>query len=97
MHVALHRSAGHDLQPLGCYGAFHPSADDDVAGPDRAHETALLADHDAGVGFDVAFDAAVQVQVVAQGDIADKFAAGRDDGGSSTRTLLRTVLAKDCH
>lgn len=97
MHVALHAAAGDDFQPTGGNGAVHLTADHDGFGRDPALDAAVFPDHDVRFGLDVAIDAAVDVQRVLQGEIADKIAACADDGRSITRTLLRTVLAKDCH
>jgi len=95
--VALDVAAGDDFETLGRYRTLDAAADHDVAGLDGALEVTRGADHHARFGIDVALDAAVDVQPVAQGEIADKLGAGCDDGGAITWTLLRTVLAKDCH
>lgn len=97
MHVALDAAAGDDFQTARRYGTVHVAADHHGFGLNLAVHVPVLADHHAGFGFDVAVDPAVDVQRVLQGEIADKLAVCRDDGRSNTRTLLRTVLAKDCH
>ena len=95
--VAFDHAAGHDFQPLGIDPAADLAADQYPACPDFAFESPALADGDVAFGLDIALDPSVEVQAVAQGEIADQVGAGSDDGGSRTRTLLRTVSAKDSH
>lgn len=80
MHVAFHAPAGDDFQSVGRNGAVDSAADNNGTGLDLALEVTLAADHNVRFRLHVAFDAAIDVQGVAQGEIADKLGAGRDDG-----------------
>lgn len=97
LDLSIDATAGNDFQPFGFDIAFHATADDHVARLDLPVYAAFGADHDGGLGADVALGSAVYMQVVTQGEIADKLGIGRDDGGSMTLNLSRTVFAKDCH
>ena len=80
MYIAFNAAAGDDFKPIGRDRAIHAAADHDGGGLDAALQIAIGADHHVGFGFDVAVDAPIDVQRVAQGEIADKLGACRDDG-----------------
>jgi hypothetical protein len=97
MHLALDAATGDDLQTRGRNRAVHATADHYGFGLNLALDLPVFANHHVRRGFDVAFDASIDMQRVVQGEITDKLAVCGDDGRSITRNLLRTVLAKDCH
>lgn len=80
MHIALDATAGDDFEPIGRDGAVHATAHHDSGGLDLAFQIAVGTDHHVGLGLNVAVDAAIDVQRVVQGEIADKLGACRDDG-----------------
>jgi len=80
MHVAFDASPGDDFQTFSANRAFHAAADHYGCGLDLAFQAAVGTDDDVRFRFDIAFDCAVDVQRIAQGEIADKLAARGDDG-----------------
>jgi len=70
--VAGDPAAGENFQALGRNTALEAAADHDPLGLDFALDPPVLADHDLGAGTDRALDPAVDMQVVAQGEVADK-------------------------
>ncbi len=80
MHIALDASSGDYFQAIGRDRALHTAADDDGGSLDPALEVAVGTNNHVGFGLNVAVDAPVEVQRIAQGEIADKLGACRDDG-----------------
>lgn len=70
--IALDPAAGDDFQPSGIDIAFEAAADEDVLGLELTFEMAFLSDGHLRLGLNVSLDSAVDVQVVAQGEVADK-------------------------
>lgn len=70
--VAANPAAGHDFQSPGVDIAIEAAADHDVIGLQFSFDAAFLPDGHFRLGVDAAFDEAVDVQVVAQGKVADK-------------------------
>lgn len=71
-HITLDPAAGNDLQPSSRNTALETAADVEALGFDFTFDPALIANGDFSFGADCAFDMAVDVQVVAQGEVADK-------------------------
>ena len=70
--VPVHPTAADDFQPSGFDVAREPAADDDVVGLNIAFDVPFLPDGDLRLGANRSLDASVDVQVVAQGKVADK-------------------------
>ena len=70
--VAVDPSAGGNLQALGIDAAVELPADQDSAGLDFALDAALFPDGNLGIRTHCAFQAAVDMQVIAQGKVADQ-------------------------
>lgn len=64
MDVALDRATGENFQPSGRDRTLNPAADDYRLGLDASLHPTFGADRDVGAGFDIAFDLAVDVQLV---------------------------------
>lgn len=70
--IPVDPAAADDFQPSGIDVALELAADDDVIGLQVAHDFSLLANRDLRLGANRALDATVDVQVIAQGKVADK-------------------------
>lgn len=70
--IAADPAAGHDLQSPGVDIALEAAADHDVIGSQVAFDIPRLSDGDLRLGVNRPLDPAVDVQVVAQGKVADK-------------------------
>ena len=70
--VAVDPTAADDFQPTGIDISGKSAADDDMVGLNVAFDMPLLPDGDLPLGANRPLDASVDVQVVAQGKVADK-------------------------
>jgi hypothetical protein len=95
--IALDSPAGNDLQPSGRNAALESAADVEALGFDFTFDPALLANGDFRLGADRALDMAVDVQVIAQGEVADKLCTCCNNGVSGTFAAVRTISVKDSH
>ncbi len=88
---------GHDFEPLSIDFAGKPATDQNLGGRDIAFEIALLTNRDFGFRLHVAFDVAVDVQVVTQGEVADQLCPCSNDGRSGTLAVRRMTSTNDSH
>ena len=70
--VAVDPTAADDFQPPGIDIARESAADNDVVGLKIAFDMPCLSDGDFRLGANRPLDASIDVQVVAQGKVADK-------------------------
>jgi len=70
--IAVDSPAGGDFQAFGFDAALELPADQDSTGTDLALYASLLPDGNLGVGTHRALQAAIDVQIVAQGKVADQ-------------------------
>lgn len=96
-YIAVNAPTRGDFQPFGLDVALKVAADEYAACVNFAVDAALLADGYFGIGLHRAFDAAVNMQVVGQGKVADQLCACCNDGRSGTLAVLRTTSANDSH
>lgn len=96
-HVAVDPAAGDDLEPLGVDPALEAPADEHLAGIEVALDPALFADRHLRFAVDGALELAVDVQVVAQGEVADKLCTWCNDGRSGALAAVRTISVNDSH
>jgi len=71
--VASDPAAGHDFKAFGADVALEAAADHDVSRLQFSLDAARLPDGDFRLGTNRALDSTVNVKVVAQGKVADKF------------------------
>ena len=70
--IAVDSPAGGDFQTLGLDATLELPADQDSAGLDLTLDTALLPDGNLGIGAYRALEMTINVQIVAQGKVADQ-------------------------
>lgn len=95
--IAVDASTGHDFQAMGGDVAGEFTTDEHALGLEFALDLPLLADRDLGVGSNRTFQAAVDVQGVAQGEVADKLCTCCNDGRSGALAAVRTTSVNDSH
>jgi len=71
-HVAIDLPAGHDLQSLGLDAAVEAATDHHTLTGQFAFDATSFADSDLGCRLHATLERPVDMQVIAQGDVADK-------------------------
>ncbi len=95
--VAVDATAGNDFETSSADGALKAAADQHPIGVQLAVNLALLANRDLRFGADRSVDLAVDVQAVAQGELADKLCTCCNDGRSGALAAVRTTSLNDSH
>lgn len=96
-HFTVDSTTGGDFQAFGRNAALELAADENPFGGDFAVDQTLLSDRDFPVGANIAFEAPVDMQTVAQGKVADQLCACCNDGRSGTLAVRRMTFANDSH
>jgi len=80
MNFPRHAPASDDFQSPCADRAIDRAADDDAGCLELPVDASFRADDDAGIRVDVSLYSAVDVEIVAEAEVADKPCAGGDDG-----------------
>ena len=95
--VTIHTSARDDLETVCRHVALETTADHDAVRAQIALNPAAFADGHLRLGANRPLDFAVDVQVVAQGEVADKLCTCCNDGRSGRFAAVRTTSVNDSH